>query len=168
MTGPDPNLTPEGEALARRLLAETREELVRVDGKAQLLLAASGVVIGLLLNRVLGSDWSPSDLAGWAQALWWLGVSAAGIALGLLGRAVFPHVTSASKGRARFFGDVAAHAHASELTATVNVEARGGKRELDQLIELSGAMRLKYRAIQAAILALAAAVIMVAASAVLG
>lgn len=48
--------------LAMQILGEAREELARADGKAGLLLAAAGVVVGALLAGLLAKDWDPTSL----------------------------------------------------------------------------------------------------------
>ena len=84
--------TPMGERYLADLLADTREELTRVDSKAALLLAASGVIIGALLAGFFGGRWTPFDLSSKVQWLWWLGAASAAFGLFSIAAAVYPNI----------------------------------------------------------------------------
>jgi hypothetical protein len=154
------SLTPAGHELAQRLLLETREELGRADGKAQILLASSGVVIGVVLGGIIGGDWSPVDLSCPGTSLWWAGVGSAALAIGALGFAIFPRLTLAAPGRVTYFEDVRRHEDCASLLPHLNSEAERGERDAEQLLRLSRIAHRKYRAIQVAIGALLAALML--------
>lgn len=61
--------------LAKVLLAESREELTRADGKASLLLAALGIGLSAILGAVLAGNWAPFVLASPWEAIWWTGAA---------------------------------------------------------------------------------------------
>src|SRR5689334_21314511 len=66
--------------IARSLLIETREELIRADGKAALLLASVGLAVGAILAELFTGHKSIHVRgAGW-EVVWW-----SGVALGALG-----------------------------------------------------------------------------------
>lgn len=137
--------------LTTRLLAETREELSKADAKAQILLASSGVVISVVLGGVIGGEWSPRDLNGWAEVLWWIGVFAAVLGVGSLGFAIFPRLLRNTEDRLTYFEDVRALGSVGELFKALEVEEEQGMRDVDQLWRLSKVVHQKYAAIQVAI-----------------
>lgn len=61
------------ENYAAKLLAETREEIVRADTKAEILFAACGVVVAAVLAGMITGDWSPEDLDRVATVVFWMG-----------------------------------------------------------------------------------------------
>ena len=147
-------------ALAGRLLNETREELARADGKAQILLAVSGVVISVLLGGAISGDWSPSDLDHCARVLWWIGVGVAALGLGGLGYAVFPRLLTADDARITYFEDVLRYKDCSALSEGLLTEAARGDRDVEQLLRLSKLAHRKYLAIQISMSALLAAAVL--------
>ena len=52
------------------LLDATREELVRADSKAALLLAGAGVGVSALLNGLMSGRWTPTVLDNRVEWLW--------------------------------------------------------------------------------------------------
>lgn len=91
------------------LLANIREDLLKVDSKSSVLLATAGVIFGALVAGAVSGSWSltrisergPRTLIGLSLAL---GV----VGLGLLGAAVKPRVHRANQTREHlyFFGHV--------------------------------------------------------------
>ena len=104
--------TPDSQSTARykeSLLADTREELQKVDSKSSILLATVSVIFGALVAGTVSGSWSlgrifergPRTLIGISLALGVLG-------LGLLGAAVKPRVHRVNQTREHlyFFGHV--------------------------------------------------------------
>lgn len=168
MTPPPDTLTDSGQHLARRLLDETREELAKADGKAQILLAASGVVIGVVLGGAIGGEWSPADLENCARVIWWLGVGAAASGIGALGFAIFPRLLQSDEARITYFEDVVRYKDSGALTRALNTEAELGGRDVEQLLRLSRVAHRKYAAVQIAIGALLLAIILCSTAALFG
>jgi hypothetical protein len=146
--------------LVSQLLAESREELARADGKASLLLAASTVVIAAALTAVLANNWRPWALANALWLVWWLGVLAGLGALAALGIAVYPRVSPSHKRNGdivAYWGDVAGLTK-GRLAKRISKTARKGDRDQDQLLAIADIVRRKYTAIRWGIWLFAAAV----------
>lgn len=151
--GGDQKLSEESAAYAHTLLSATREELVRADTKAALLFAASGIVIGALLNGLLGGRWSPDLLAGSVEWIWWLGVVAAAVALSCLAAAIYPRTTRSGKQprMVAYFGDV------MNLPRDLLAERIAGTPKeinsalVDQIYQVSQIVAWKYRLIRVAL-----------------
>ena len=165
---PPERLTADAASLVKRLLAETREELGKADGKAQVLLAASGVVVGVVLGGAIGGDWSPADLHSCARVIWWIGVGAAALGVGALGFAIFPRLLQSDNARITYFEDVLRHGDCATLTNALNSEAERGDRDVEQLLRLSRVAHRKYTAIQIAIGVLLVAILLCSAAALFG
>jgi len=155
----DDSLSPFGAVLAEKLLSETREELGRADGKAQIFLAASGVVIGVVLSGIIGGKWSPSQLDCLWQGVWWIGAAASGFGVGALAFGVYPRLKASSEERMAYFEDAAKFDLYTQLIGPINQEADGRDRDLYQLWVLSRAAHRKYRAVQVAIWSFAVAIV---------
>ncbi len=142
---------------AEAVLASAREELVRADGKASLLLAAAGVAVGALMGGLIARDWTPFVLNNWVEWAWWLGVCATIIAVVALAWAVYPR-TRPSDPRPdviSFYGDVVttpAEALETRLEQTIALPREAA---LDQLRQVSLIVQRKYLAIQVALWAFA-------------
>lgn len=154
--------------LARRLLSETREELARADGKAQILLAVSGVVVGVVLGGAISGDWSPTDLDRCAQVLWWIGVGAAAIGICGLGYAVFPRLLTTDDARITYFEDALRFKDCPALSEGLVAEAARGDRDVEQLLRLSRLAHRKYLAIQISMSALLAAATLCSVASLIG
>jgi MFS family permease len=137
---------------ARVLLAETREELVRAEGKASILLAALGVAIGALIAALLADSWSPYSLNNKVESMWWLGVGAAAAGIAALASALMPRTKR--KGRKpkmiAYFGDVTEFgpSHRELKNALFRSVAHDLDRSIDQLIVTAGIVRRKYKYIK--------------------
>lgn len=165
---PSKELTASARPLAQQLLRETREELARADGKAQILLAATGVVVGVVLGGAISGDWSPSELHDSARIVWWIGVGAVAIGIGALAFAIFPRLLESDDSRITYFEDVKLREDCDELAKALNAEAARGDRDLEQLLRLSKVAHWKYRAVQVAIEALVVAAVLCSAAALFG
>lgn len=145
---------------AQGLLDRTREELVRADTKASLLLAASGVALGALLNGLISAKWSPLQLDSRVGWLWWLGLAATVLALTLLAVAIFPSTKRASTkpALAAYYGDAIGRT-ADELATKVTVTPHKlHKALLDQILTVSTIVARKYRLLQWAMWSFGAAI----------
>jgi hypothetical protein len=159
---------PDQDAVAVRLrdvLAHAREELDRADHKAEVLLAASGVITGAGL--VL--QWRP-PVTGGLDVVWWFGVLAwvggiTGVAASVVPR-IRPH-PGRQAGQMLFFGDVQPGVSPGRLIAVTqrNVDTSAHPDRdwaADQLIEVSRIVRSKYRLLRSGCLGLGIGVVLVA------
>lgn len=138
---------------SKSLLTEAREELVRADNKASILLAASGVAVGALLAAILAGDWTPFSLNVRIQWLWWVGSAFSVGAIYYLGSAVYPRIRAQGP-RPKliaYYGDVVAandKQYVAELLAESSLDPK--ERLLDQIIQISRTVQTKYLAIRKA------------------
>jgi hypothetical protein len=164
----DGTLSDKAAELTAGLLAETREELVKADSKASILLASVGVIIGVVLGGAVSGDWGPEKLACGAQVVWWLGVICAAIGIVAMGNAVYPRIVARAPGRITYFEDVHQHEDCDSLVRDLNTEARRGDRDAEQLLRLSNIAHRKYRSIQVGMWFFIAAAVLCAAAALFG
>lgn len=141
-------------AYALAMLVDSREELVRADQKAAILLAAGGVLVGALLASLLPGEAPPEGLGALTRLLWWGGSALALAGVGCFGWAVFPR-TRGIGGRSEvvgYYGDVAAYRNNAALRRALEVSA---SRELDRLVsqlsEVSRIVVYKYQLLRAGI-----------------
>jgi len=144
------------------LLVQAREELLRADNKASLLLSATGVAVGALLSGLIAGSWEPSMLTGQAQAIWWTAALCVATAIALLGRAVFPQTTihrTAPSGVIAYYGDVVRVGR----HALRNAIEKGSSADAveDQLFTVSLLVARKYSDIRRAMILLAVGVSLV-------
>ncbi|MFJ6987523.1 MULTISPECIES: Pycsar system effector family protein [unclassified Streptomyces] len=136
--------------VARVLLCEVREELVKADNKAGLMLATLGAALAALVGAIGGGVVTPRQYAVLPQLLLWTGCAACVPALALLSLAVAPRLGSPRRARAHYFGDARLARSPAHLERTV----RGTDlitRDLDQLAVLSRIAWIKYRCIRHAL-----------------
>lgn len=142
------------------LLASTREELVRADAKASLLLASAGVAVGAVLAAILAGSWRPSALADAVEWLWWLGALVVSTGLAALGVAVYPRTRTPGPRPATiaYFGDVLA---ADQASLAQRLDAAPSSKEalIDQLWNVSMIVKRKYLAIQYSLWAMASGLV---------
>jgi pycsar effector protein len=144
------------EALLECLLSESREELVRADAKAATLLAAFGLLTGIVLAALFAGNFKPGDLPDAARLSWWLGCTAVGLALLSLGRAIYPTLKhQETEGPITYFGHAAGKDAAAVETALKRQLAGGRSRTVEQLVVVSDIAWRKYRQIQFALLCFA-------------
>ena len=137
------------------MLAETREEVVRAESKASLLLASSGVVVAVLLAGVIAGDVSPWGHGVVVAVL--STISALLVLAGLfaVGYAVYPRVGSPQLGRARYYAEVAQFSSDAELRQVLEGEAEDlAGRDVQQARALSRLVSGKYRCIRVSMLLL--------------
>ncbi len=163
-------LTEAGGELTRRMLAEAREEVTRADSKAQILLAATGVAVSVVTGAIIGGEWSPAELAGWACAAWWTGAVTVGGAVATLGHGIYPKLKRTGEDRLAYFEDVYKLKDDSlaSVVGDINHEAQIGHRDVEQLRQLSRIAHHKYVAVQRAEWALAGATTLLLAAALAG
>jgi hypothetical protein len=147
--------TPEGDAdrgaeLARVLLTEAREELVRADNKAGLMLASLGAALTALLGAIGSGVITPRLYPAVPQFLLWAGCAACVPALVLLGLAVTPRLGSPHHSRTHYFGDARLAMSVAHLERTVR-RTDPVSRDLSQLAVLSQTVWTKYRCIRHAL-----------------
>ncbi|MEU3983936.1 Pycsar system effector family protein [Streptomyces sp. NPDC026672] len=139
--------TGRGADLARALLSEVREELVRADNKAGLMLASLGAALTALLGAIGSGIIAPRHYPVVPQLLLWVGCAACAPALALLGLAVLPRLGRPHHSRTHYFGDVRL------ATSVAHLEQEVGRtdpvsRDLNQLATLSQIAWAKYRCIR--------------------
>lgn len=92
------------------LLSETREELLKADNKASILLAASGIAASALLSAFWADQWSPSKLRhGDARLYACLAIAAGLLGIVLVAAAVKPRLrasNSVDHQQLHYFGSV--------------------------------------------------------------
>jgi hypothetical protein len=147
--------TPEGDAdrgaeLARVLLTEAREELVRADNKAGLMLASLGAALTALLGAIGSGVITPRLYPAVPQFFLWAGCAACVPALVLLGLAVTPRLGSPHHSRTHYFGDARLATSVAHLERTVR-RTDPVSRDLSQLAVLSQTAWTKYRCIRHAL-----------------
>ncbi len=152
---------------ARDLLVETREEVVRADTKAEILLAGAGVFLGVVVTSTPHGVWSSHGEPPWLW-LWWAGVVLTVGAVGSLLMAVVPRTShrDTPSGRVYFFGDVVRLGNRNALTSVLAEGSDGGSfdRTVDQIWAISRIVSAKYRFIRLAVwLAAAGGLLLVAA-----
>lgn len=148
--GPDHTSTDRGAELARVLLSEAREELVRADNKAGLMLASLGAALTALLGAIGSGVIAPRLYPVVPQFLLWAGCAACVPALVLLGLAVTPRLGSPHHSRTHYFGDARLAMSVAHLERTVR-RTDPVARDLSQLAVLSQTAWTKYRCIRHAL-----------------
>jgi hypothetical protein len=137
---------PSRDDVAELLLSQAREELIRADGKASLLLAAAGIAISAVAGAGLNGAWGPSYLDLGGQWVWWIGVVLEAAGMVRLGQAVYPRTRR--RGPTTLLGYYADVARISpdELDKALQLDL-AAKRALilDQLGAISVIVVNKYR-----------------------
>lgn len=147
--------------LSRELIAQNHVEIGRADGKAAVLLATGGTLLGLLLVR------QPPTAFG-LQILWWTGTVTTMVALLLLLTALLPRHGSRARGSSRtvaYFDDVIRAEQRAELSSgLLQASSDPYPRLFRALTATSRIARNKYRCVYGAVLMLLPAVISVGAA----
>ncbi|MGI5481582.1 Pycsar system effector family protein [Streptomyces lavendofoliae] len=136
--------------LARVLLTEAREELVRADNKAGLMLASLGAALTALLGAVGSGVIAPRQYAVVPQLLLWAGCAACVPTFVLLGMVVTPRLGSPRRSRTHYFGDARLATSIAQLERAVR-HTDPMARDLAQLAILSRIAWTKYRCIRHAL-----------------
>ncbi|MFE7230506.1 Pycsar system effector family protein [Streptomyces sp. NPDC001231] len=149
----DPDVDPaadRGAELARVLLSEAREELMKADNKAGLMLASLGAALTALLGAIGGGVIAPRQYAVVPQLLLWVGCAACVPALVLLSLAVTPRLGNPRYSRTHYFGDARLAMSVAHLERTIR-RTDLVSRNLSQLAVLSQIAWTKYRCIRHAL-----------------
>ncbi|WP_426403820.1 Pycsar system effector family protein [Streptomyces sp. R-07] len=139
-----------GAQIARLLLSEAREEVVRADNKAGLMLASLGAALTALLGAIGSGVITPRHYPVLPQVLLWSGCAACVPALVLLGLAVAPRLGNPRQSRTHYFGDARLAISVAHLERTVR-RTDPVSRDLTQLAALSRIAWTKYRCIRHAL-----------------
>ncbi|MET4923284.1 DUF5706 domain-containing protein [Streptomyces sp. PSRA5] len=139
-----------GAELARVLLSEAREELIKADNKAGLMLASLGGALTALLGTIGTGVIAPRQYAVVPQLLLWAGCAACVPALVLLGLAVTPRLGKARFSRTHYFGDARLATSVAQLERIVR-RTDLVSRDLSQLATVSQIVWTKYRCIRHAL-----------------
>ncbi|MFD8704665.1 Pycsar system effector family protein [Kitasatospora sp. NPDC059648] len=108
-TTPAPTSTLPAPPPGAALLAELRTEIARADSKAAVLVAALGVIVGVLGGLLTSTGWAPQQLSGAAKVLLALGGLGLTVSLVALLFAVLPRFRRSSWRPGRplgYFGDI--------------------------------------------------------------
>lgn len=135
------------EDYVRELHAETREELVRVDGKIATALATFGIVVAIVLAALVAGEWDPFDLSIALRVLWLLGAGLGLVALLMLVNALLPIVDHPEdRDRLRYWGHVAAYSRLEEFDDALAglIDDAAADRRVEQVWTLSGLVMRKY------------------------
>lgn len=145
----------------RELLAESREELARADGKASMLLSALGVAIGVIAAALLAGDWSPDRLDRPYRTVWWVGLTFAAAGSLALCFAVWPRIRHRLPGpSATYFDEIALLGSVDKVKAAL-AGTDAAERTLTQLVAIARIVRRKYVLIRWAMLLLGIAIMLV-------
>lgn len=136
-----------GGQLVRVLLSETREELLKADSKAGVMLTGLGVALTALLGAISGGGIAPQHYPRVPQALFWAGCAAWVPSLVMLGLAVAPRAGTPQRLRAHYFGDATVTASVRLLSVAVQ-RTDLLDRDLSQFMTLSRTVSVKYRCIR--------------------
>ena len=138
-------------AEGRIVLFSAREELIRADAKAALLLAAVGIVTGTLVAALLADNWSPQNLKENTRYLWWFGSLLGVIGIIALAYSVYPRTKYRGKrppSMISYFGDVVRTPVEDLEKLLAETGKKSGSSMFDQLKEISAIVDKKYRGIQ--------------------
>lgn len=128
-----------------QLHAETREELVRLDAKVSTLFSASTLSVSIVVTGVIAGSWKPTDLAGLAEWIWWIGSILVVTSIWLLLSALIPRHqhSQRSSTSVRFYRDVARFPSKQAFFEALVDGCLGSDRVLDQTYELSRLVVMK-------------------------
>jgi MFS family permease len=145
----------------RDLLAESREELARADGKASMLLSALAVAIGVIIAALLAGDWSPDRLHRPYRIVWWVGLTFAAAGSLALCLAVWPRIRHRLPGPSATYFDEIALLGAVDKVKTALAGTDATERTLTQLVAVARIVRRKYVLIRWAMSLLGTAIVLV-------
>ena len=117
---PNEVLRRQRQEVADRLLADCREEILRADSKASILLAGVSVGASALLAGLIAGDWSPTELDNSVEWVWWIGITFTAVAVVQLGLCLLPVLANAeASNRIDYYGDVRRFRTSGELAAAL-------------------------------------------------
>jgi Family of unknown function (DUF5706) len=155
-------------ALAREVLAETRQELARADGKASTLLAGALVAAGIIGSALSASHWSPDRLQPLVAALWAAAALGGATCLACLLAVIYPRRRAQSGHHVLGYFDHVREHGAGQLAAGLRARACGSELErlAAKLEQVSGIAARKYALTRLAIWTLAGTAVLVLAGGV--
>lgn len=153
------------ETYAQGLLSHAREELLRAENKAVVLLATSGVAVAATMAGLIAGDWGPFNLDNRIEWVWWGGALSTGYAILRLGSAIYPRTRRKSPPPSvvAYFADVDCYRERplKDLKSALAYSAsRGMDGVADQLRQVSHIAVAKYTQVRHALLALGAAAVL--------
>lgn len=140
--------------IEHQMLAEARDDVLKADAKASMVLAALGIGVGAVLGGILAGEWAPGDLSHDSEVFWWIASALVALAIGAAGLAVWPRY-NASDGSAGiyYWAHIASFDSLSALSAALDADdSSDGDRTRNQMYSLSRIVRKKYRLIRASML----------------
>jgi hypothetical protein len=149
------------------LLAETREDLGRADTKVSVLLSTAGIIASIVTGAIAAGHWRPTQLALWAQVIWWCGVGVASVGIVALASAIAPRIRHPEdKSALRYFAHAAQFESLEDLMDALKaVDDQTGSLTGSQLWLLSKILVRKYVLIRFALISFGAAALMLIAAA---
>ncbi|GCD47234.1 Pycsar system effector family protein [Streptomyces paromomycinus] len=152
MVGPGRHEEADNETrLARTLLSETREEMLKADHKANVVLTVLGMALTALVSAVGAGGVRPLTYSASAQSLFWAGCAAVAPSFLLLGLAIVPRTGIGRRDRTHYFGDVASGVTVWQLKARMQ-QTDVHERDVSQFAVLSVLVTVKYRCIRRAMI----------------
>ncbi|UGQ09137.1 DUF5706 domain-containing protein [Yinghuangia sp. ASG 101] len=134
-------------ARAAALLPRATAEIARADGKAAVLLAGTGTVLGAVLAGVAAGTWTPARLDVRVAWVWWVGCVASLAAVGCLSAVVYPRLPPKGhrpQGPVLYFGDVAGFASPAVLDAALARRDTGVDPQVTELWHTARIAHAKY------------------------
>jgi MFS family permease len=136
------------QAFAEVLLSEGREELVRADGKASILLSAAGVILAAVLAGMLAGTWTPDKLGRHpaTEVAFWLGAGIFSTGMLLMGAAVLPSTKHTGRRETlAYFGHVVRYNESKRFAGkdSRRRQAQLGKRELKKAMKVAAMGRFE-------------------------
>lgn len=152
------------------MLVEARSEVGTADHKASMVLTALGVGFGALLAAVVAGDWSPDELAGLFEWLWWVGAALAAGSVVAAALAVWPRWDEGETFQhPHYWGHVARYESVQDLAAALDQgDVEESDRTRSQLWKLSQIVALKYTWVRRAFLLAGSSAIPLLVSGLLG
>jgi len=137
-----------------KLLDEAREEVLRADQKAGVVLFVLGIGLGALLAGLIRGDWTPVERGTLFVVLWWLGSIILLGAVVASALAVWPRLRSAPVSNdIMYWGDVSRTESPAELASRLEgQETDSTDRLVEELWHLSRIVMQKYQLIRAGLL----------------
>jgi hypothetical protein len=134
------------------ILEEARTEVSYADHKASMVLAALGIGFGAVLGGLLAGDWSPSNLPGWGEVLWWTGAALATASVTSAATAVWPRYRPTRQEEpVAYWAHVARFSSYEELCRHLDRHpSPAADRTRRQMWEISLIVTKKYRYVRAA------------------
>lgn len=139
--------TDQETALLRVLTIETREELVKADTKAALVLSCLGAALAALLAALGSGSVEPQLYSSLPRILFWIGCATWVPSILVLGLAMAPRPGRPRPTRAYYFGDASTAPSAGLLAGSIR-HTDIKDRDLHQFLRLSRIVLIKYRCVQ--------------------